>query len=285
MSSCRRNRAFTLIEVLVVVAIIALLVSILIPSLDAARKQSRTVVCQSNLRSLMVGFMTYAAETRGYLPGCSEDTDADWLGLSNKNKLNPNLPPRQPEDGTIFKHVGRQKHIYRCPDDDQYRDTSLGFYSYTTCTLFSGANAANVGVAHYRLGAPGDPLNYHKTDHRANMRPNVAMVIIEEDLDWYLLNCNNSAWDNCDGVTQRHPRKRGNVACIDGHVQSVSLPTKPRTTGKFFESLDQCVRYGNKWVSGLAWYDDFYRASNGRGAYRAIERAKPAEAYGVQHVH
>jgi prepilin-type N-terminal cleavage/methylation domain-containing protein len=283
MSPLRRRRAFTLIEVLVVVAIIALLISILIPSLDRARKVARMVVCQSNLRTLMTAFLTYSSETKGYLPGCSEDPDADWLGLGNRNKINPSQAGRNPEDGTIFKYMGKQRFAYRCPDDDQYRNTAGGFYSYTACTLLSGANTANVRGSHYRLGAATDPLNFNETNHLASMRTNVAMVIVEEDLDWYLLNCNNSAWDNCDGVTQRHVGKRGDVGCVDGHVTSVSLPTVPRTAGKFFQTLDQCIKYKNKWVTGRSW-GDFCHSTNGKGAYRYIEKVAPASSYGVQHV-
>ncbi|MBI4580927.1 MAG: type II secretion system protein [Planctomycetes bacterium] len=55
---------FTLIEVLVVVAIIALLVSILLPSLKAAREQARSAVCLSNLKQCLNGIKLKQAETQ-----------------------------------------------------------------------------------------------------------------------------------------------------------------------------------------------------------------------------
>ncbi len=63
------NRAFTLVELLVVVSIIALLVSILLPSLKKAREQTKATVCLSNLRALGQGIMLYATEYDGRLPG------------------------------------------------------------------------------------------------------------------------------------------------------------------------------------------------------------------------
>ena len=66
--SKRHGRAFTLIEVLVVVAIIALLVSILIPSLKQARIQAWEVHCRSNTHQIDLSLRMYADEQRGWLP-------------------------------------------------------------------------------------------------------------------------------------------------------------------------------------------------------------------------
>jgi len=65
----RSGRGFTLIELLVVVSIIALLISILLPSLSRARKQTQLIKCTSNLKSMANGIMIYSSETGGILPG------------------------------------------------------------------------------------------------------------------------------------------------------------------------------------------------------------------------
>jgi len=64
----KRQNAFTLIEVLVVVAIIALLVGILLPSLVKARDQARRASCSTNLHQQGVGFVTYGVDFKGSMP-------------------------------------------------------------------------------------------------------------------------------------------------------------------------------------------------------------------------
>ena len=71
-SNARHGRAgFTLIELMVVVAIIALLIAILLPSLARARQQAMQVACGANLNSLFKGIFYYSqdrANGNGYLP-------------------------------------------------------------------------------------------------------------------------------------------------------------------------------------------------------------------------
>jgi len=60
--------AFTLIELLVVIGIIAVLIAILLPALNRARGQARTITCMSNMRQQGLGIAIYSAQNRGRLP-------------------------------------------------------------------------------------------------------------------------------------------------------------------------------------------------------------------------
>lgn len=64
----RRLDAFTLIEVLVVVAILALLIAVLLPSLNAAKRRAKVAVCAAQVGQICKGYSIYAAENRGWYP-------------------------------------------------------------------------------------------------------------------------------------------------------------------------------------------------------------------------
>jgi len=67
----RQRRGFTLVELLVVIGIIALLISILLPSLNRARSSANLVACQSNFRQIYTALSFYSVENKGLLPYAS----------------------------------------------------------------------------------------------------------------------------------------------------------------------------------------------------------------------
>jgi prepilin-type N-terminal cleavage/methylation domain-containing protein/prepilin-type processing-associated H-X9-DG protein len=92
----QRKKGFTLIELLVVVAIIALLISILLPSLSRARELSKRLVCAANVKGLGTAFKIYSNDNEEQWPTpafSEQDAIINWFNQGTGNTLyNPDVP-------------------------------------------------------------------------------------------------------------------------------------------------------------------------------------------------
>src|SRR5690349_12350865 len=108
MSAGRRRqpRAFTLVELLVVIGIIAVLIGVLLPVLGRAREQANEAACLSNIRQVGMAFIMYANDNKGWLPatsrGGSQGT-AQWHYAPNWIAY---MPQENLDQSAIAKYLG-----------------------------------------------------------------------------------------------------------------------------------------------------------------------------------
>jgi prepilin-type N-terminal cleavage/methylation domain-containing protein len=129
-----QRRGFTLVELLVVVSIIALLISILLPSLKRAREQSKLVVCKSNLHQIGTGIQLYAQDNLGLIPRGPEPvipvdlggnhlaTNQLWLG-NNASFVSMFSQCQFTGLGMLQDTTLPDLNLFFCPSDDSFNRT------------------------------------------------------------------------------------------------------------------------------------------------------------------
>jgi len=126
------KKAFTLVELLVVIAIMAVLLAILIPALAQAREQARNTLCKSNLHGYGTAFAIYLDDHDQRFPNSYtwlynskwqwQNSTAPWCRWHNQLE---NLDNNPEFAGSFFKYVA-DKDIHLCPTFYQLAQSGLG---------------------------------------------------------------------------------------------------------------------------------------------------------------
>jgi prepilin-type processing-associated H-X9-DG protein len=106
--SRRGGAAFTLVELLVVIGIIALLIGILLPTLNRARESARATKCLSNMRNLAQATLMFAQENRGMMPGRAATTTIMWDASKGKLRV---VTADEAKAGECFDWIAWQRRV------------------------------------------------------------------------------------------------------------------------------------------------------------------------------
>lgn len=103
-----KRHAFTLVELLVVIAVIGMIVGMLIPAIHSVRGSARRVQCQSNLRQIGLAMEDYllAHGTNGKYPDAAQVPSV--------------TPDRPPLYKVLAAHIEDNRAVFHCPADDTY---------------------------------------------------------------------------------------------------------------------------------------------------------------------
>jgi prepilin-type processing-associated H-X9-DG protein len=199
-------RAFSLVEILVVIGIIAVLIALLLPVLTMARVAARSVQCQSNMRQIGQALVMYANGNGGWMIPVVADAGEPG-GVRGMGTL---LPPSQRWPAVVFKfHVPAVEsddpkdycpEVVRCPADID----PVGAHSYML--------SAQIAVNHCKLGS----------SNFAGQSASEVIVAVEkvsDSPDYYVET--DKADDSRIMNYYRHGLRRGsNYLYFDGHVES-----------------------------------------------------------------
>ena len=167
MMSMNNRKAFTLIELLIVVFSIALLFFILLPVLSASHQQSSSAVCLANQKGLVKAWLMFAADNNDKLVNGNAHPN-EFFGYDSTKRglpwvgppldVNGNYVPgdctfedrlRGLREGALAPYTGQATKMYHCPADDRVTEgTRLGdepLYLFYRSYSFSQAMSTHSG--------------------------------------------------------------------------------------------------------------------------------------------
>lgn len=232
-----RRRAFSLVELLIALAIMAVLISILLPALLHARVASQATVCASNLRQLGSAFQLYVQDHRRF-PVAESTPEWRYAGvefrgipqvaiLAADRPLNACYSDKLPTDAAEFVAS------FRCPGDSGLwrlasnpRQPGASVTGDRSCFQFFGnsyrANQLLMDSVAAGLEGPRRPL----AEHDITVSP--ARLLIAADAVWFYATRPVGDPDSTLDASWHADFRGGNMVAFDGSVRYVGFTPSPQ---------------------------------------------------------